>query len=714
MAEPKKFESALPALLMQLAGTKETVRGGTTSASSTSSANLDPLMQIFGQQMNSSTPAGMEALLGELFSQGARKVPELTQAYANAVGGRSSNNSGLALALAELNKGLTGQAATLVGEQQAKASNTAANIAQATRSTQTNTTTPTTVRSTGNPKAAGALGTAGFALNAADKLGLLKALKGGVGDMFSTAPQVAATAAPSMLEAPQQLLNPLISAPTSYGFLDGAGASSAGDSFASFAIPGSSDFVGPLLEGAQPALDFGSGADSFSLAGAGSDLLSGFNPADYDLSGFTDWSNGFANSGGVLDANALTAGYDAYDFQSVPDVADAGSWLGDAGSWLEDTASSVGSWLSSLWADGGLVSKENLFERRKAALDAAEAAAVAGSDTNAAFQARLREQVQKKQQASSQKAPGYADGGSVIRNRINMGGPIRERGSSAVNYMPAMRKSAAGFSELADGLVATGGASPSMSAGNSLNSAQLMDKPAMYMKYKQALAEEADRKFREGLGAGDSSTNTNTTVGTPSENSAAVAGMGLSALGTLGPIGALASAAISGLTGAPSITSIAISSLAQALGISAPPGVASGAVSDANAGIANAVASQTGMDPLDALMSVTDGFGTGGDAPGEGPGAGPGASAGDATSGDGGTGTSSDGSGSDGGTATAADGGHIKGKGTGISDSIPARLSDGEFVFSADVVKLLGADFLQSIQDQFHTPAAVQRMAGAR
>ena len=42
------------------------------------------------------------------------------------------------------------------------------------------------------------------------------------------------------------------------------------------------------------------------------------------------------------------------------------------------------------------------------------------------------------------------------------------------------------------------------------------------------------------------------------------------------------------------------------------------------------------------------------------------------------------------GIVTAAAGGHINGPGTGTSDSIPAYLSDGEFVMTADAVKGAG------------------------
>lgn len=55
-----------------------------------------------------------------------------------------------------------------------------------------------------------------------------------------------------------------------------------------------------------------------------------------------------------------------------------------------------------------------------------------------------------------------------------------------------------------------------------------------------------------------------------------------------------------------------------------------------------------------------------------------------------------------------ARGGIVSGPGTGISDSIPAKLSDGEYVIPADVVKAKGIKFFDELLDKHHTPAAVQ------
>ena len=43
--------------------------------------------------------------------------------------------------------------------------------------------------------------------------------------------------------------------------------------------------------------------------------------------------------------------------------------------------------------------------------------------------------------------------------------------------------------------------------------------------------------------------------------------------------------------------------------------------------------------------------------------------------------------------------GEVEGPGTGVSDSIPARLSDGEFVFTKKATDQLGADQLQVMMD---------------
>lgn len=44
--------------------------------------------------------------------------------------------------------------------------------------------------------------------------------------------------------------------------------------------------------------------------------------------------------------------------------------------------------------------------------------------------------------------------------------------------------------------------------------------------------------------------------------------------------------------------------------------------------------------------------------------------------------------------------GEIEGPGDGTSDSIPARLSDGEFVFSAEAVEAIGLERLEALHNK--------------
>ena len=57
--------------------------------------------------------------------------------------------------------------------------------------------------------------------------------------------------------------------------------------------------------------------------------------------------------------------------------------------------------------------------------------------------------------------------------------------------------------------------------------------------------------------------------------------------------------------------------------------------------------------------------------------------------------------------------GPVEGPGSGVSDSIPARLSDGEFVFTAKATEQIGADRLQSMMDDAEAEADVMRQQNA-
>ena len=61
-------------------------------------------------------------------------------------------------------------------------------------------------------------------------------------------------------------------------------------------------------------------------------------------------------------------------------------------------------------------------------------------------------------------------------------------------------------------------------------------------------------------------------------------------------------------------------------------------------------------------------------------------------------------------TATEFSGsGPVEGPGSEVSDSIPARLSDGEFVFTAKATEYIGADRLQSMMEEAQTAADAER-----
>lgn len=195
-------------------GSQAGTSGGTTAGATTSTADLAALQQVFGNNINGMDPATMQALIQSIFTEGARSVPALTAQYANATGSRVSGNSGLQLALGDLNRQMSTQAVQAILQnnqaQQATAGNAASQIAANTRQTaQTGTTqqatqqntqqanTQQTAQNTGtaqqqqssqtanrtvNPSAAGAVGLGGTLLNLADKSGLIKRFFGSGAD----------------------------------------------------------------------------------------------------------------------------------------------------------------------------------------------------------------------------------------------------------------------------------------------------------------------------------------------------------------------------------------------------------------------------------------------------------------------------------------------------------------------------------------------------
>ena len=58
--------------------------------------------------------------------------------------------------------------------------------------------------------------------------------------------------------------------------------------------------------------------------------------------------------------------------------------------------------------------------------------------------------------------------------------------------------------------------------------------------------------------------------------------------------------------------------------------------------------------------------------------------------------------------------GFVSGKGTATSDSIPARLSNGEYVLPADTVRAVGVEALDALRESTHQPVKGERAHAAR
>lgn len=109
--------------------------GGATTT--TNPGNIAPLEQVLAQLQGQD----FNALLQSIFQQAGGQIPGLQAAYGNAMGARSGGNSAVQAALNELLKQTTLAGQQQIASQQAQNFQTqgqaAANIAQATRGTQT-------------------------------------------------------------------------------------------------------------------------------------------------------------------------------------------------------------------------------------------------------------------------------------------------------------------------------------------------------------------------------------------------------------------------------------------------------------------------------------------------------------------------------------------------------------------------------------------------
>jgi hypothetical protein len=106
---------------------------GNTQQTTQQNADISALQQVFQQQQGGITPE----MLAAIFTEGSKAAPGLVNATANAVGARSSGNTPLATALSNLSSQLTGQAATMSQNMRNASADTAARIAELTKSSTT-------------------------------------------------------------------------------------------------------------------------------------------------------------------------------------------------------------------------------------------------------------------------------------------------------------------------------------------------------------------------------------------------------------------------------------------------------------------------------------------------------------------------------------------------------------------------------------------------
>lgn len=477
----------------------------------------------------------------------------------------------------------------------------------------------------------------------------------------------------------------------------------------------------------SPLTNFGSEWDMAPSSYLAPEVASSFDMPVGSSEGSSDWS-----LGGVGDA-----------------LGDWGSGVVDAGSdFLGDVGNTVGGWWDDIsgffgFADGGRIGRQ-----------------VGGWNSpvlSPVFPGRTFWQAESQVRPNS-----YADGGT-IRNRNYMGGPLQRYGMNAVDAAamqgpqgaPAGLDSIAGNgginSDMLRQLMTRAMQQADMTGGQGgIEVAPNMTTPGSAIN--NAMGDPLGQSIMNSvignvLGMGLSSATQN-----PMALQAASLGgkaMGVPIGGVFGVLAAMAQAGMAGQGATNAINQAQDPLAAMMIGIeSSRPGYIgdlSGATnSDSLAAAANAVSAINGLDPLDALMGVTNAFGTGTNPSGVGDFGGGGFNTGgvdlgsmddswgvdtnpgatdsgsdpggsnDGTGAESGPGEAGNSAGSGEGDTTAADGGMIHGPGTGTSDTIRAknripggrnaRFSDGEFIIPADSVKVLGEDFLNRLLQATHTP----------
>lgn len=549
-----------------------------------------------------------------------------------------------------------------------------------------------------------------------------------------------------------------------------------GDSFASYIGGGDSgSAVASNLSGVDTS-GMGDGGGNYFDPSAAVNV----NLDNIDLSGMDSFTGmedflGFAEGGVVKksDENIFQRRRAAMD--AAEGAADKGDDTNQAyqdrmGQQTKDSgkAKSLLQKLIPHFAEGGMVrlstskgdekKSENIFQRRRAAMDAAEDAANKGDDTNDAYQKRLKG-------GDKDKTPGYADGGMVSKigvSRITHDATGRKNQYAdprSTQYIPEFNDGGTAAKGYATGgmvdLTNTGlrksGPNYESGIGVSMDSQSVSDAVAKSLldnSPMQASGTKSANTAGLNVAAGGQSV-ANKSASSKSKDEGSIytndggdgnAGTGVSGVGTTGS-GIGVSSGVAGVAGvgmgmagvsAPGMMGLAnastntqavnsvVSAIASVVAspvvglvvnalMSGASGDNSSTVGDVAASNANAAADANGMDTMDAMMSMLGATATGqgiavgtvdqntGTAVGAGPGP-----AGVSTDGGVGVGTSSgDSVGTGDGSPGDAfkSGGKVNGPGTATSDSILARLSDGEHVTKTSSVNLFGEKFMNAVNE---------------
>jgi hypothetical protein len=378
--QEKTFQSGLPDLLKGLFGEQST-----TNSNTTSTANTGPLEAAIGQSSKQMTTEQLQALVASIFSSAAQQVPTLTGALANATGTRSSNNSPLALAINEQNnlagKQLTQSLLDYNQRQSQIAVQGAGALANATRSEAKTTTTATGAAAGDNSQLKTLL--FGFLANQADKRGLLDKVGKGI---FGGATDSVAASTPGFMSPQSQDFQSPFSQDTTFGPTPTTNFAAVPDLFqnSTLDLSGSSLF-GDVASGSgvDLGLDYASNAAS-SGVDLGLDYATDSAPVDEIL-------NLFADGGSPQPA-----------FKQIarPSIAPAINQVVFG------------------YADGGAVDIEQFTD--------------GWDDGENPVHNQLRVQPQMFQPQQIGSVPGFADGGTVIRNRNNLGTSPARQGTLAL------------------------------------------------------------------------------------------------------------------------------------------------------------------------------------------------------------------------------------------------------------------------------------------